>query len=151
MIAPAGLRDRLEGGPDRPVVIFVGLSRDFAAGHVPGAHWLPRGWLELRIESVAPSLDASLVVTSLGDEDAVLSAASLADLGYGEVSALEGGTAAWRTAGYAVEQGLSGVMSPPVDMVPRRDRPHVRGHGPLPALGRGVGRKVPATGVTGRR
>ena len=118
LIAPAGLRDRLEGGTDRPVVIFVGLSRDFAAGHVPGAHWLPRGWLELRIESVAPSPDASLVVTSLGDEDAVLSAASLADLGYGEVSALEGGTAAWRAAGYAIEQGLSGVMSPPVDMVP---------------------------------
>ena len=118
LIAPAGLRDRLEGGPDRPVVIFVGLSRDFAAGHVPGAHWLPRGWLELRIESVAPSRDAPLVVTSLGDEDAVLSAASLADLGYGDVSALEGGTSAWRAAGYAVEQGLSGVMSPPVDMVP---------------------------------
>ena len=66
LIAPAGLRDHLEGGPDRPVVIFVGLSRDFAAEHVPGTHWLPRGWLELRIESVAPSPDASLVVTSLG-------------------------------------------------------------------------------------
>jgi len=27
----------------------VDTSQDFARGHVPGAHWVPRGWLELRL------------------------------------------------------------------------------------------------------
>ncbi|MCI0902541.1 MAG: thiosulfate sulfurtransferase, partial [Chloroflexi bacterium] len=37
--------------------------------------------------------------------------------GYRNVSVLEGGMAAWRQAGLAVEQGLSGVMRPPTDVV----------------------------------
>jgi 3-mercaptopyruvate sulfurtransferase SseA len=28
-------------------IIFVDTSQDFARGHVPGARWVPRGWLEL--------------------------------------------------------------------------------------------------------
>ena len=34
------------------------------------------------------------------------------------MAALAGGTDAWRQAGLPVEQGLSGVMSPPDDVVP---------------------------------
>ena len=37
--------------------------------------------------------------------------------GYQNVSVLEGGMAAWRQAGLAVEQGLSGVMRSPTDVV----------------------------------
>src|SRR6058998_1291081 len=36
-------------------VIFVDTSQDFARGHVPGARWVPRGWLELWIGDVVPS------------------------------------------------------------------------------------------------
>ena len=118
LLAPRDLQARLEGSAPRPVVIFVGLSRDFALGHVPGARWLPRGWLELRIDSVAPSTDLPVMVTSVGDEDAALSAATLRGLGYGDVTALAGGTVAWKEAGLSVETGLSGIMSPPVDVVP---------------------------------
>ena len=117
-LAPRGLQARLEGSAPNSTVIFVGLSRDFALGHVPGAHWLPRGWLEMRIDSVAPSAGPPVVLTSLGDEDAALSAATLRGLGYGDVAVLEGGMAAWKEAGLSVETGLSGVMSPPVDVVP---------------------------------
>jgi 3-mercaptopyruvate sulfurtransferase SseA len=42
----------------------------------------------------------------------------LAELGYGNVAVLEGGMAAWRQAELPVEQGLSGVMKPPDDVVP---------------------------------
>ena len=47
-----------------------------------------------------------------------MTAVTLKELGYQRVSALAGGMNAWRRAGLAVEQGLSGVMSAPSDMVP---------------------------------
>ena len=45
---PAALATRLAAARP-PRVLGVEPSDRFAAGHVPGAHWLPRGWLELRI------------------------------------------------------------------------------------------------------
>ena len=39
------------------------------------------------------------------------------EMGYRDVSVLEGGMEGWRQAGLPVEQGLSGVMTPPTDMV----------------------------------
>lgn len=46
-----------------------------------------------------------------------MAGATLKEMGYQNVSVLEGGMAAWRQAGLAVEQGLSGVMRSPTDVV----------------------------------
>ena len=99
-------------------VIFVDTSQDFARGHVPGARWTPRGWLELWIPDVAPSKSVPLVVTCMDGRGAVLAASTLGELGYRDVSALDGGMAAWQKAGLPVEKGLAGVMAPPTDLVP---------------------------------
>lgn len=104
------------GGP--PLVIFVDPSNEFAAGHVPGARWLPRGRLELLIAVLAPATDTPIVVTDGDGRGATLSAVTLQETGYGNVSALHGGMDAWRAAGLPVEQGLTGVMQPPDDVVP---------------------------------
>ena len=100
-------------------LIHVGLSAEFAQGHVPGSSWVPRGWLELRIEDVAPDKYAPIIVTCSGpnSRQAVLAAATLLDLGYTDVSALDGGMNAWQDSGREVESGLTGVMYPPSDMV----------------------------------
>ena len=116
-VAPADL-DALLKTPGPPLVIHVGTSRDFAAGHVPGSRWVPRGWLEPRIEALAPDWTEPIVVTDPDGIDAALAAATLLDLGYHDVSALAGGTRAWTAAGLASERGLSGVMEPPDDLVP---------------------------------
>jgi rhodanese-related sulfurtransferase len=100
-----------------PAVIFVDTSQDFARGHVPGARWVPRGWLELWIGEVVPARATPVAVTCTDGKSAVLAAATLQELGYAEVAALEGGMAAWRAAGLPVEQGLAGVMLPPTDVV----------------------------------
>ena len=60
-----------------PRVLCVEPSDRFAAGHVPGARWLSRGWLELRIADVAPDAAAPIVVTDEDGHDAVLAAATL--------------------------------------------------------------------------
>ena len=100
-------------------IIHVGLSAEFAQGHVPGASWIPRGWLEFRIGDVAPDRDTPIIVTCPdGGAQSLLAAATLTDMGYTNVSALEGGTSAWQAAGRGVEVGLTGVMSPPNDNLP---------------------------------
>jgi len=99
-------------------VIFVDTGQDFARGHVPGARWVPRGWLELWIGDVVPSTATPVAVTCGDGRASVLAAATLEELGYQHVSVLEGGMEAWRTAGLPVERGLSGVMAAPTDVVP---------------------------------
>jgi rhodanese-related sulfurtransferase len=99
------------------VVIFVDTSQDFSRGHVPGAHWVPRGWLELRIGEIAPARETLVAVTCLDGRNAPLAGATLQGLGYQSVVVLEGGMVAWQAAGLPVEKGLAGVMAPPNDVV----------------------------------
>jgi rhodanese-related sulfurtransferase len=99
-------------------VIFVDTSQDFARGHVPGARWVPRGWLELWIGEIVPSKDTPIAVTCNDGRASALAAATLKELGYRQLSILEGGMDAWRKADLPVERGLSGVMAPPTDLVP---------------------------------
>ena len=98
-------------------VIFVDASGDFAQGHVPGARWAPRGWLELQIAGLVPDQDTPLTVTCRDGQNSAFAAATLREMGYTRVTVLAGGMNAWRGAGLPVETGLSGVMSPPTDLV----------------------------------
>jgi len=116
-VSPAELASALASGRP-PATLHVDPSDRFAAGHVPGARWVPRGWLELRVAEVVPDTAAPVVVTDEDGHDAALSAATLLDLGYRDVAALAGGTEAWRRDGRPLEQGLTGVLRPPDDVVP---------------------------------
>jgi rhodanese-related sulfurtransferase len=115
-ITPQSLQAQLQS-PTPPVMLFVDISRDFSTGHVPGAHWLSRSWLELRIGEIVPTTATPVVVTCTNGVSALLAGATLQDMGYQRVSALAGGMHAWVRAGLPVEPGLSGVMSPPNDVL----------------------------------
>jgi rhodanese-related sulfurtransferase len=115
-LSAAALQTRLQSAQP-PVVLYVDTSREFSNGHVPGAQWVPRGWLELRIGAVVPNKATPLVVTCASGWHSVLAGAMLQELGYQHVAALSGGMPAWRQAGLPLEKGLSGVMSPPNDVL----------------------------------
>ena len=112
-----GIADERRKGPQPPAMIFVDTSREFTNGHVPGARWVPRGWLELIIADAAPAKDAPIVVTCANGPSAVLAGAALNGLGYQRVAALTEGMQGWTRAGLPVEKGLSGVMNPPNDVL----------------------------------
>jgi rhodanese-related sulfurtransferase len=112
VIAPA----ELHASPP-PAVIFVDTSQDFARGHVPGARWVPRGWLEIWIGDIVPSKTMGVAVTCADGRSSALAGATLKELGYPQVSIVDGGMAAWRKAGLPVEKGLAGVMAAPTDVV----------------------------------
>lgn len=90
---------------DRGVLLLdVDHSANFRKGHVAGAHWLPRAWLEQRIHRVAPDLKATVVLASADGRQACYAAATLAGLGYEHVWVLDGGSKAWAAAGMPVEK-----------------------------------------------
>ena len=78
---------------------------------------MPRGWLELRIGEAVPNKATPLVVTCANGRHSVLAGATLKDLGYQQVAILSAGMPALRQAGLPLEKGLSGVMSPPTDVL----------------------------------
>lgn len=105
-VRPADL-ERSLAGSNPPVVLDVRGSGDYALGHLPGAHWLSRSYLELRVGDLAPDRSRPVVTVDTDGVRAVLSAARLLDLGYQDVAALEGGVPAWQTAGRPLEEGLA--------------------------------------------
>ena len=84
-------------------VLHVDTSASYRRGHLPGAAWLPRGWLESRIARVAPSLEQALLVTCIDGAQSAYAAATLRRRGYVHVAWLQGGTRIWSAAGRALE------------------------------------------------
>jgi len=104
-------------GPRAPLVIDLETSRDFSEGHVPGARWIPRGWLEFRIYEHAPARETPIVLTCRDGLNSTLASATLRGLGYTQVRVLEGGTTAWESGGFPLETGLVGIAGEPDDVV----------------------------------
>ena len=84
-------------------VLHVDTSASYRRGHLPGATWLPRGWLEPRIARVAPSLDEPLLLTCVDGAQSAYAAATLRRSGYARVAWLQGGTRLWAAAGRPLE------------------------------------------------
>ena len=97
------------------LVLHVDTSASFRRGHLPGATWLPRGWLETRIGAVAPSLEQALLVTCGDGAQAAYAAATLRQRGHTQVAWLQGGTRLWAAAGRALE---ASALPPQDDELP---------------------------------
>ncbi len=115
LIEPAEASQQLR--LDRTVVLDVGISLSFEESHLPGAFWLPRGWLELKIPSAFPDRNQPIVVTCPNGLNSILAAATLAKLGYTQVSVLDSGVQAWSANGHPTEKGIERCLIPPNDVV----------------------------------
>lgn len=92
------------GENSRDLVILDVREKDaFEGGRVPGARHLPRGQLELRVNSELPDPTARILTVCEFGKISTLAAATLRELGFTRAVALDGGMAAWREGGYPVE------------------------------------------------
>ena len=95
------LRERLEAKP-APYLLDVREPWEYAQAHVAEAQLIPLGELERRVSEV-PRDQPVLVICHSGQRS--LAAASyLRQLGYPDVSNVDGGTAAWIEKGYPVSR-----------------------------------------------
>lgn len=103
-------------------LLDVGTSRAWRAGHVPGALWSPRGWLEARIGDLLP-VGARVIVTEAEEGQAILGASALRGLGY-DAAWLEGGNPGWAAQCGPLATGAMLPLRLPPDVV---DPPYAKG------------------------
>jgi len=77
---------------------------EFDQGKIPGAVFIPRGFLELRIEEKQPDRDAPSVVYCAGGVRSALAVRNLMEMGYTNVQSMIGGFNGWKNAGYSFDR-----------------------------------------------
>ena len=87
---------------DGCVFLDVRETDEVATGTVPGALALPRGRLEGTAAETIPDLAWELIVVCEKGNRSALAADTLAQMGFTNVSSLEGGLLAWAAAGHPV-------------------------------------------------
>jgi rhodanese-related sulfurtransferase len=87
------------------VAYFIDVREDheFAKDHVKGARHLGKGVIERDIETLVPDKEASILLYCGGGYRSALAADALVQMGYTNVTSMDGGIKAWREAGYPME------------------------------------------------
>jgi rhodanese-related sulfurtransferase len=88
------------------LILDVGSSLDFETAHIPGAWWISRGWIEIKLPERFPDRSQSIVLTCPDARNSALAAQALSDIGYTGVAVLRGGVRAWAKNGHRTETGL---------------------------------------------
>ncbi|MGV9803652.1 rhodanese-like domain-containing protein, partial [Mycobacterium sp. NPDC003449] len=118
-ITVAELRAQLEARADL-VLVDVSEGDAYTGGHISVAVPVPASEVELRLPGLAPRLNVPVVVTA-DDEGLSEWAAGLARaIGYTQVWTLDGGNAAWVSAGYHLITNFSSLSKALGEYVERR-------------------------------
>lgn len=94
---------RIGQRPNDLLVLDVREEGAFKEGHIPGARNLPRGQLELRVNTEIPDPTIRIVTCCEFGKISTLAAATLRQLGFSRAVALDGGLKAWRERDYPIE------------------------------------------------
>ena len=116
LISCQELESRLANSKDL-LILDVGLSAEYEQGHLPGAAWISRGWLEEKIPQLYPNRQQPILVICPNGEQSTLAGATLTELGYKNVCVVEGGMQSWQSAGQPLETGLTKALVEPNDVV----------------------------------
>ena len=99
-ITPEEVQERLKAG-EPWALLDVREQNEWEEGHLPEAHFIPRGFLEIRTESTLPEKDKPLVVYCGGGVRSAMAAKTLQDMGYTNVVSMSGGFTRWRELDYS--------------------------------------------------
>jgi rhodanese-related sulfurtransferase len=120
MLTPEQAKRLLDAGA--ALLIDVGEEWQLRErGTIPGARNITRGELEIKADTEEERRDPALadrrqkiILTCGGGGKATLSAAALLEMGFVDVSVIQGGCRGWQRAGYALERypaPISGIAS----------------------------------------
>jgi len=86
--------------PDNGFTLLdVREADEFEQGHLKKAIFLPRGFLEVKVEKALPDKTQPIVVYCAGGTRSALAAKTLQDLGYTDVYSMRGGFTEWKNNG----------------------------------------------------
>jgi molybdopterin/thiamine biosynthesis adenylyltransferase/rhodanese-related sulfurtransferase len=85
------------------LLLDVREADEWSNGHAPKALFIPRGFLEQRIEEKEPEKSREIVVYCAGGTRSAFAARTLQDLGYTNVSSMAGGFGRWKEQGLPFE------------------------------------------------
>ncbi len=85
------------------VLVDVREKDETRAGYIPGAICVPRGFLEMQIESKVPDRNAPIVLYCAGGVRSVFAAKTLRELGYTNVESASLGFVRWKDLKYPIE------------------------------------------------
>ena len=94
------VNDLLNNNGKPTVILDVREKDEWREGHLDGAVSLPRGFLEIKVESTLPDKDTPVIAYCAGGVRSLLAAKMMREMGYQNVSSMAGGYAAWKNAGY---------------------------------------------------
>ena len=94
------VNDLLKNNGNSPIVLDVRESDEWRQGHLEGALPLPRGFLEIKVESAIPNKDAPIIAYCAGGVRSLLAAKAMKEMGYRNVSSMAGGYTAWKNGGF---------------------------------------------------
>ena len=90
----AALRDA------QPIVLVdVREQSEWDAGHIPGALFVSKSYIEQRIEAAVPDRSTKVVVYCAGGVRSLFGAQTMKAMGYTDVASMSGGFQAWKAAG----------------------------------------------------
>jgi molybdopterin/thiamine biosynthesis adenylyltransferase/rhodanese-related sulfurtransferase len=81
-------------------IVDVREQDEYVQGFIPGATWIPRGFLEMKIEDLVKEKGAPIILYCAGGNRSALAAKNLEDLGYTNVQSMAGGFTAWKRSGF---------------------------------------------------
>ncbi|MDP2601386.1 MAG: rhodanese-like domain-containing protein [Deltaproteobacteria bacterium] len=99
------------------VTLDVGSSPEYEAAHLPGAKWIPRGWLELKLPDHVADRAQAILISCPDGAHSIFAGRALATRGYNNVDVLDGGVRAWIAAGFPTERGLTDCLTETNDVV----------------------------------
>jgi adenylyltransferase/sulfurtransferase len=86
---------------EKVTLIDIREQGEWDQGHVKGAIHIPRGYLELQVETHALNRNQPVAVMCAGGVRSLLGARDLETMGYTNVVSVAGGFNGWKNAGYA--------------------------------------------------
>ena len=99
-ITPQQVNDLLTNNGKSHVLLDVRESDEWRQGHLEGALPLPRGFLEIKVETAIPDKNAPVIAYCAGGVRSLLAAKAMKEMGYQNVASMSGGYTAWKNGGF---------------------------------------------------
>ena len=93
------VREKLSGNGKAVVLLDVREREEYREGHLPGAISVPRGFLEMKLETEVPDRGSEIIAYCQGGTRSLMAGAVMKEMGYTNVVSMSGGFGAWKQAG----------------------------------------------------